>query len=38
MAEICRELGVTEATFYRWKRKYAGMGTPEVRELRQMRE
>ncbi len=23
---VCRKLGVTEQTFYRWKRKYAGMG------------
>jgi len=38
VAEICRELGVTETTFYRWKRKYAGMGTPELRELRQLRD
>lgn len=36
--EICRELGVTQNTFYRWKRKYSGIGTPELRELRQLRE
>lgn len=28
IAEICRELGITETTFYRWKRKFHGMGTP----------
>jgi putative transposase len=38
VAEICRELGITEATFYRWKRKYHGISTPELRELRQLRE
>ena len=38
IAEICRELGITETTFYRWKRKFHGMGTPELRELRQLRE
>jgi putative transposase len=37
-AEICRELGVTETTFYRWKRKFGGLGTPELRELRQLRD
>jgi putative transposase len=38
VAEVCRELGITETTFYRWKRKYHGLGTPELRELRQLRE
>jgi putative transposase len=38
VVEICRELGITETTFYRWKRKYHGLGTPEIRELRQLRD
>lgn len=38
VAEICRELQITETTFYRWKRKYHGISTPELRELRQLRE
>ena len=38
VAEICRKLEVTENTFYRWKRKFGGLGTPEIRELRQLRE
>lgn len=38
VTEICRELGITETTFYRWKRKYHGISTPELRELRQLRE
>ena len=38
VAEICRELGITETTFYRRKRKYHGISTPELRELRQLRE
>lgn len=29
---------MTENTFYRWKRKFGGLGTPEIRELRQLRE
>ncbi len=36
--EICRKLGVSEATFYRWKKKYGGLGLPELRELRQLRD
>jgi len=38
VAELCRELGLSEQTFYRWKKKYGGMGTPEIRELRQLRD
>ncbi len=37
-AEICRKLGISEQTFYTWKRKYTGMGLSELRELRQLRE
>ena len=36
--DICRKMGVSEATFYNWKKKYGGMGVSEVRELRQLRE
>lgn len=36
--EICREHGISSATFYIWKRRYAGLGLSEVRELRQLRE
>ena len=32
--EVCRKLGVSENTFYRWKRKYAGMGVAELRRLK----
>lgn len=38
VAEICRKLEVTETTFYRWKKKYGGLGISELRELRQLRE
>ena len=37
-SEVCRKLGVSEQTFYNWKRKYAGVGVTELRELRQLRE
>lgn len=36
--EVCRKLGVSQATFYLWKRQYAGLGVRELRELRQLRE
>jgi putative transposase len=38
VAEICRQVGIAEQTFYTWKRKYAGLGLSELRELRQLRE
>ena len=31
-------MGVTEATFYRWKKRYGNLGVSELRELRQVRE
>ncbi len=37
-AEICRKLGVSEPTFYRWKKQFAGMGTVEIRRLKQLEE
>lgn len=38
VAEVVRKMGISEQTFYRWKRKYAGMGIGEVRRLRQLEE
>jgi putative transposase len=38
VGEICREMGVSPQAFYSWKRKYAGLGLNDVRELRQLRE
>jgi putative transposase len=38
VVEVCRKLGVSEQTFYRWKRKFAGMGVAELRRLRQLEE
>ncbi len=37
-SEICRKLGISEQTFYRWKKKYGGLGVSELRELKQLRE
>ena len=36
--EICRKMAVSEATFYRWKKKFAGMGVAEIRRLKQLEE
>src|SRR5690606_10399076 len=38
VAEICRKLEIAETTFYRWKKKYGGLGVSELRELKQLRE
>ncbi len=38
VAEICRKLGVSEQTFYAWKKKCAGMGVSELRRIRQLEE
>ncbi len=38
VGEVCRKLGVSEQTFYRWKRKYAGIGIAELRRLRQVED
>ena len=38
VSEICRKMGIVEQTFYRWKKKYTGMGVAEVRKLRILEE
>lgn len=38
VAEVCRQTGISEATFYIWKKKYANLGVTEMKELRQLRE
>jgi putative transposase len=38
VVDICRQLGVSEATFYVWKKKYAHLGVSEMRRLRQLEE
>jgi putative transposase len=37
-ADVCRKLGVSEATFYAWKKRYAGMGVAELRRVRQLED
>src|SRR5439155_5828548 len=38
VAEICRKTAISEATFYSWKKQYAGLGIKELRERRQLRD
>jgi putative transposase len=38
VGEVCRQAGITEATFYRWKKQVGALGVSELRELRQLRE
>gem|GEM_PF-802170 len=36
ISEVCREHGVSENTFYRWRQKFAGLSVPELRRLREL--
>ena len=36
--EVCRKLGVSQATFFRWRKRFGSLGVSEIRELRQLRE
>jgi putative transposase len=38
VGEVCRRLGISEQTFYRWKAKFGQMGVSELRKLRQLEE
>ena len=38
VAEIIRKMEISEVTFYRWKKKYAGMGVAELRRLKQLED
>lgn len=38
VADICRKMGVSDASFYLWKKKYAGMGLTELRRLKSLEE
>ena len=37
-ADVCRQLGCSEASFYIWKKRYGNLGMTEVKELRQLRD
>ncbi len=36
--EICRKLGISQATFYNWKKKYGGLDPSELRRLKQLED
>ncbi|PWK21121.1 putative transposase [Maribacter polysiphoniae] len=36
--EVCRKMGISEATFYNWKKKYGGLGVSELRRLKNLEE
>jgi putative transposase len=36
--EVCRKMGISEATFFNWKKKFSGLGVSELRRLRQLEE
>ena len=36
--QVCRKLGITETTFYRWRNKHNGVGVTESREVRELRD
>ena len=36
--EVCRKLGVSEATFHNWKKKYSGLGVSELKKLKDLQE
>jgi putative transposase len=38
VGDLCRQVGISEQTFYRWKKAYGGMLPSEARELKQLRE
>ena len=36
VSEICREIGVSENTYYRWRKEYGGMGVDQARRLKEL--
>ena len=38
VAELIRQIGITEQTFYRWKKQYAGLQTDQVRQLKLLQD
>ena len=38
VADVCRQVGISDATFYTWKKKYADMGMSELRKLKQLED
>ncbi len=38
VVEVCRQVGITEQTFYRWKAKYMGLEIDQVRQIKRLQE
>jgi putative transposase len=38
IADVCRQLGISEATFYLWRKKFAHLGVSELRRLRSLED
>ena len=38
VAELIRRIGISEQTFYRWKKRYAGLDSDQARQLKQLQE
>ena len=38
VSEVCRKMGISDATFFNWKKKYGGLGISELRRLKQLEE
>ena len=38
VVELCRQAGISEQTFYRWKKQYVGLEVDQVRQLKQLQE
>ncbi len=38
VAEVCRKAGISDATFYNWRKKYAGLMPSEMKRLKQLEE
>ena len=36
VANVCRKYGISDATFYTWRKKYGGLGVSELRRLREL--
>jgi putative transposase len=36
VSEVCRKMGISDATFYNWKKKYGGLGVTELRRLKEL--
>jgi putative transposase len=38
VVDVCRKLGISQHTFYSWKKKYSGLGSSELRRMRQLED